>query len=158
MICKFNCIHNSTRCGLTRPVLDREHCGQAQNARLLLLRSSAVVGSILPFFCPISLFLSRFHRKDLQYQNTLKQTNTLDNNTAKGLTNINKGVQFSTKQHSSATSRPFRKCFCGFVSVAMLPKEETLVVLLQGSNARFPYFLIRRYATWLLFCVASYSC
>ena len=25
----------------------------------------------------------------------------LDNNTAKGLTNINKGVQFSPKQHSS---------------------------------------------------------
>ena len=86
---------------MTRPALDHDHCGRAQHARSLLLRSSAVAGSILLFFCPISLFLPRFHRKDLQYQNTLKQTNTLDNNTAKGLTNINKGVRFSIKQHSS---------------------------------------------------------
>jgi hypothetical protein len=65
------------------------------------MRSSVVAGSILLFFCPFSLFLSRFHHKDLQHQKTLKQTKMLDNNTANGLTNINKGVRLSTKQHSS---------------------------------------------------------
>jgi hypothetical protein len=39
---------------------------------------------------------------DLQHQKTLKQTKILDNNTTKGLTNINKEVRLSTKQHSSA--------------------------------------------------------
>jgi uncharacterized protein YpuA (DUF1002 family) len=45
--------------------------------------------------------MPRFLRKDLQHQKTLKQTKMLDNNTAKGVTNINKGVRLSTKQHSS---------------------------------------------------------
>ena len=40
----------------------------------------------------------------------------------------------------------------------MLPDEGTLVVLLQGGNARFLSFLIRRNAARLLFCVASCSC
>jgi hypothetical protein len=34
---------------------------------------------------------------DLQHQKTLKQTKMLDKNMDKGLTNINKGVQLSTK-------------------------------------------------------------
>ena len=46
----------------------------------------------------------RFHCKDLQHQKTLKQTKMLDNNT---LTNINKGVRLSTKQHSSANVNCF---------------------------------------------------
>ena len=70
--------------------LDRSSCARAQWQ-----------GACFSSFCPFSQILPRFHRKDLQHQRTLKQTKKLDNNTAKGLTNINKGVRLSTKQHSS---------------------------------------------------------
>ena len=44
------------------------------------------------------------------------------------------------------------------MNVSVLSEEGTLVVLLQGGNAWFLSFLIRRYVAQLLFCITSYSC
>jgi hypothetical protein len=59
-------------------------------ARSPFVRSIAVVGNrtslLLPFFHPLQPW---FECKDLQHHKTLKQAKTLNNNKAKGLTNIN---------------------------------------------------------------------
>ena len=49
--------------------------------------------------------LQHFVGKDLQHKKTLKLAKTLENNKAKGITNINKGVQVNTILHSSEHSR-----------------------------------------------------
>jgi hypothetical protein len=61
--------------------LDRSLCAQAQGQEAYF--------SSFALFHP---FLPRFDRKDLQHQQDTKTTQMLDNNMAKGLTNLNKGV------------------------------------------------------------------
>jgi hypothetical protein len=72
-------------------VLDRSLWAQAQWQ-----------GAYFSSFALFHPFLPRFDHKDLQHQQDTKTTQMLDNSMAKGLTNINKGVRLSTKQHSSA--------------------------------------------------------
>ena len=125
------------RRGLTRPALDHGRWARAHCVRSLLLRSSTVAGSILLLFCPSSHFLPRFHRKDLQHQKTLKQTKILDNNTAKGLTNINKRVRLSTKQHSS---KPQHECIWILIFIFCNIYKATIILQWMCEfTAQFKY-------------------
>jgi hypothetical protein len=55
--------------------------------------------------CIFSIFLQHFNVKDPQHKKTLKQAKSLENNKAKGLTNINYGVQINIIWHSSVHIR-----------------------------------------------------